>query len=176
MVCGHELEGVHDGLVFFDPGFSRGCCGPWCGGRPAGCVGVGRCAVLVVAERQQGALVSRTADAGEGAARDARADGVRRCARDTRPPRACASVESTARQSVSPHKRIPRAHLPALRNDTLLRAARGEATTPVPVWAMRQAGRYLPEFREVRKKHDFFAMCETPEVAAEVRVGAHVCV
>lgn len=57
---------------------------------------------------------------------------------------------------------------PPLKNDTLLRAARGEKTEFVPVWVMRQAGRYLPEFQEVRKNHDFFKICQTPELACEV--------
>ncbi|XP_063226894.1 uroporphyrinogen decarboxylase isoform X3 [Bacillus rossius redtenbacheri] len=57
---------------------------------------------------------------------------------------------------------------PALKNDRLLRAARGEAVDRVPVWVMRQAGRYLPEFRELRQKHDFFTICRTPELAAEI--------
>nr|CAB3267534.1 uroporphyrinogen decarboxylase [Phallusia mammillata] len=57
---------------------------------------------------------------------------------------------------------------PAMKNDLLLRAARGEKVEKVPVWAMRQAGRYLPEFREVRSKHDFFTVCRTPELACEV--------
>jgi uroporphyrinogen decarboxylase len=57
---------------------------------------------------------------------------------------------------------------PVLENDTILRAARGEKTEFVPVWAMRQAGRYLPEFREVRQHHDFFSICRTPELACEI--------
>lgn len=57
---------------------------------------------------------------------------------------------------------------PDLKNDNLLRAARGEPVDRVPVWVMRQAGRYLPEFQEVRKEHDFFTVCRTPELACEV--------
>ena len=36
------------------------------------------------------------------------------------------------------------------------------------MWVMRQAGRYLPEFREFRKEHEFFEICRTPEFAAEI--------
>ncbi|KJE90415.1 uroporphyrinogen decarboxylase [Capsaspora owczarzaki ATCC 30864] len=57
---------------------------------------------------------------------------------------------------------------PALRNDLLLRAARHQPTERVPVWAMRQAGRYLPEFREMRAESDFFKVCRTPQLACEV--------
>ncbi len=53
-------------------------------------------------------------------------------------------------------------------NDTFLRACRGEAVEYTPVWIMRQAGRYLPEYREVRRGVDFLALCKTPELAAEV--------
>eukprot|EP00808_Paulinella_micropora_P026735 g62069.t1 len=59
---------------------------------------------------------------------------------------------------------------PELKNDLILRAARGEQTERVPVWLHRQAGRYLPEFREVRKKADFFTLCRTPELACEVTI------
>lgn len=57
---------------------------------------------------------------------------------------------------------------PPLKNDLILRAARGEHVKKTPVWVMRQAGRYLPEFRETRKQYDFFTICRTPELACEV--------
>ncbi|KAJ2783216.1 Uroporphyrinogen decarboxylase in heme biosynthesis [Coemansia javaensis] len=60
------------------------------------------------------------------------------------------------------------ATMPALQNDLYLRAARGERTERAPVWCMRQAGRYLPEFRAVRVENDFFNVCRSPALATEV--------
>lgn len=49
-----------------------------------------------------------------------------------------------------------------------LAACKGEPTDHVPVWFMRQAGRYLPEYRRVRADLDFLALCKNPELATEV--------
>jgi len=53
-------------------------------------------------------------------------------------------------------------------NDTFLKACRGEKTDYTPVWFMRQAGRYLPEYQKVRGKVTFLELCKTPELAVEV--------
>src|SRR5262252_4653206 len=53
-------------------------------------------------------------------------------------------------------------------NDRFLRACRREPTDATPVWFMRQAGRYMPEYRAVRAKHKLLEICKTPELSLEV--------
>jgi len=55
-----------------------------------------------------------------------------------------------------------------LKNDLLLKALRQENVSRPPVWMMRQAGRYLPEYIALRNKYDFFTRVQTPELACEI--------
>lgn len=57
-----------------------------------------------------------------------------------------------------------------LKNDLFLRALKGEEVTRPPVWMMRQAGRYLPDFMKLKENYDFFTRCRTPELATEITV------
>lgn len=57
-----------------------------------------------------------------------------------------------------------------MKNDLFLRALRGEEVHRPPVWMMRQAGRYLPDFMKLKAQYDFFTRCRTPELATEITV------
>lgn len=57
-----------------------------------------------------------------------------------------------------------------LKNDLLLRALRKERTERPPVWMMRQAGRYLPDYMKLKAQYSFFERCRQPELAAEITI------
>src|SRR5262245_697683 len=60
----------------------------------------------------------------------------------------------------------------SLNDSPFLRACRREPVHHTPIWLMRQAGRYMREYREVREKTTFLELCKTPSLAAEVTVTA----
>ncbi len=60
---------------------------------------------------------------------------------------------------------------PAWMNSLLMRAVRREPVRRTPVWLMRQAGRYMPDYRELRRKTSFLDLCKNPELAAEVMIA-----
>ncbi len=55
-----------------------------------------------------------------------------------------------------------------MRRDRVIRALRGEDTDTTPIWLMRQAGRHLPGYRQLREAHPILEIARTPELAAEV--------
>lgn len=61
-------------------------------------------------------------------------------------------------------------NFPELKNDLFLRALKGEEVERPPVWMMRQAGRYLPQYMVLRKKYTFFERVENPEIACEITI------
>jgi len=65
-------------------------------------------------------------------------------------------------------RRNSREHRLIIQNDRFLKACRREETDRTPVWFMRQAGRYMPEYRVVRARHSLLEIVKTPELAVEV--------
>src|ERR1700686_378165 len=57
-------------------------------------------------------------------------------------------------------------------NSLFIRAAKAQPTERTPVWFMRQAGRYMPEYRAIRKQYSLIEICKKPEVAAQVTIEA----
>src|SRR5688500_6583050 len=55
-----------------------------------------------------------------------------------------------------------------IKNDLVLKVLRGEEVDRTPVWMMRQAGRYLPDYIKLREKYSFFERCQKPELATEI--------
>jgi uroporphyrinogen decarboxylase len=61
-------------------------------------------------------------------------------------------------------------NFPELKNDLFLRALNGEEVERPPVWMMRQAGRYLPQYMVLRRKYTFFRASGNPELACEITI------
>jgi uroporphyrinogen decarboxylase len=80
-------------------------------------------------------------------------------------------LASTPRRPPLSIDNVP-AHSAALRDHPMLKACRREPVPYTPIWLMRQAGRYMPEYRRVRERYSFLEMCKHPDVAAEVTVTA----
>ena len=62
-----------------------------------------------------------------------------------------------------------------IKNDLFLKALKGETVERPPVWMMRQAGRYLPEFIAIREKYDFFTRCRTPSIKYWIIIKSIIC-
>src|SRR5512133_4085059 len=57
-------------------------------------------------------------------------------------------------------------------NSNFVKACKGLPVSSTPAWFMRQAGRYMPEYRAIRKHHSLVEICKTPELAAQVTIEA----
>eukprot|EP01147_Barroeca_monosierra_P002257 gene2257-5258_t len=77
-------------------------------------------------------------------------------------PEVCSQLIEPSPEELRPE------NFPSLKNDLILRAARCEPVERVPVWVMRQAGRYLPEYNAIGEGKDFFQKCQTPALACAI--------
>src|SRR5271166_4698969 len=83
------------------------------------------------------------------------------------------SIAATEQPSVrAPSSSIDLLRLGCLNDSNFLKACKRERVPYTPIWLMRQAGRYMPEYRKIRAAHSFLQMCQKPELAAEVTVTA----
>ncbi len=82
--------------------------------------------------------------------------------------RATWSVSSSAATSASGDSAIAPSEKPAWYDSLFMKACRKEPVSRTPIWLMRQAGRYLPEYREVRSRTTFLELCKNPALCAEV--------
>ncbi|HUN59482.1 MAG TPA: uroporphyrinogen decarboxylase [Candidatus Binataceae bacterium] len=89
-----------------------------------------------------------------------------------RPIEAVKKAMEAARVETGGREYLPLVKEQSLREHPLMKACRREAAPYTPIWLMRQAGRYMPEYRQVRDQLSFLEMCQRPAVAAEVTVTA----
>lgn len=82
----------------------------------------------------------------------------------------CKSSFNTCNLTFDPSTMAQKGSFAPLQNDLLLRAAWGKEVERPPMWVMRQAGRYLPEYNEVKGNRDFFEVCRTPELASTITI------
>ena len=68
--------------------------------------------------------------------------------------------------------RNPQSELRNLHNSPFMKACRREPTPYTPVWLMRQAGRYMPEYRRIRAEHSFLELCRNPQLCSEIMCTA----
>merc|ERR1719387_3019326 len=78
------------------------------------------------------------------------------------------AARAKEKAAISARRRAAPKGTRVIKKDVLARVARGEKTDRVPKWMMRQAGRYLPEFRAVRVENEFFKVCRDPLLCAEL--------
>jgi uroporphyrinogen decarboxylase len=72
----------------------------------------------------------------------------------------------------SPTIRNPKSEIRNLNDSVFLKACRREPTPYTPVWFMRQAGRYMPEYRRIRAKHSFLDLCRNPQLCSQIMCTA----
>ncbi|HEX4209066.1 MAG TPA: uroporphyrinogen decarboxylase family protein, partial [Candidatus Binataceae bacterium] len=89
-----------------------------------------------------------------------------------RPVESARNVKVAARVEAAEPKPLPLVKEHRLHEHPLMKACRCEAAPYTPVWLMRQAGRYMPEYRRMRDQLTFLEMCQRPAIAAEVTVTA----
>ncbi len=100
------------------------------------------------------------------------ADRARSIVEAKRSPRGAESLTVRPAVPLRPERLAENAHRLRHWDHPMLRACRREHASYTPIWLMRQAGRYMPEYRRVRDHHEFVEMCTRPELAAEVTVAA----
>jgi uroporphyrinogen decarboxylase len=103
-----------------------------------------------------------------------RKQGLRRVQQDStgQPDAASGSPGNSSKEKAAGHDANPPASRAPWYDSPFLKACRGEATETTPIWLMRQAGRYMEEYRRVRAGHNFLELCKNPALCAEIMITA----